>query len=324
MKTTIKWILRILMALVSILLLVALFIYFRGVPTYKYEPTEEIKNLKVVSDSIKIERGAKIASLLCSECHRNFNTGELTGHVMLDMPKEFGTIATLNITQDKEAGIGNWTDGELYYYLRTSVRKDGRYNPIMGGYSLMADEDIYSIIAWLRSDFKPLHPSKDEYPENQYNLLVKFLCNTAFKPKALPKNKIIIPDSSNRIAFGKYIANDLCGCFQCHSADFKTMNTDEPEKSEGFYGGGNPMLNYESLIVPSANITMDKETGIGNWTEDQFIQAVRFNKKPDGTLLNLPMFPHSSLTDNEVKAIWEYLQTIPTIKNKVNRFVDKS
>ncbi|MDX2133815.1 MAG: c-type cytochrome [Saprospiraceae bacterium] len=311
--------------LVALLLLGigAAYIYFKGVPSYPYDIPDAIAQLNVPKDSASVARGAKIASLLCKECHRDFETGKMTGHIMTDMPKEFGAIASLNITQDPDHGIGTWTDGEIYYYLRRSIRKDGHYNPIMGGYGLMADEDIKSVIAWLRSDDPSLAPDPREYPPNQFNFLVKFLCNTVFTPPALPAGPINIPDSTDQIAFGKYVADALCGCFACHSADFKTMDAKVPERSEGYYGGGNPMLNYEGELVPSANLTMDKETGVGNWTKEQFREATQYCKKPDGTLLAYPMFPHTTLSDTEVDAIWAYLQTVPVLKNPVPRYQSK-
>jgi mono/diheme cytochrome c family protein len=116
------------------------------------------------------------------------------------------------------------------------------------------------------------------------------------------------------------LANGLFACFACHSADFKTMNTQVPELSGGFYGGGNPMLNYDGELVPSANLTMDKETGLGNWTKEQFREATKYGKNPKGGPLYYPMFPHTTLTDGEVDAMWAYLQTVPVLKNQVARY----
>jgi cytochrome c1 len=65
---------------------------------------------------------------------------------------------------------------------------------------------------------------------------------------------------------------------------------------------------------------MDKETGIGNWTEQQFVDAVRFGKKPQGGMLHYPMTPHAALTETEVKAVFAYLKTVPVVHNKVDRY----
>lgn len=70
----------------------------------------------------RLQEAQKSASMLCNGCHEDFQTGKLTGHIMTDLPKEFGTVASYNITQDKIHGIGDWTDGEIYYYLRRGIR----------------------------------------------------------------------------------------------------------------------------------------------------------------------------------------------------------
>ncbi len=320
-----KKIFKILGYTLGILLLLAVaaaaFIYFRGIPNYKYEPTPEVLALKVEPDSVRIERGAKIATLLCNECHTDKSTGRLTGRIINDLPKEFGTVASLNITRDPVHGIGAWTDGELYYFLRTGIRKTGAWAPpTMPKFPLMADEDLYSVISWLRSSDPHLDADSKEYPPNNYNMLIKFLANVAFFPPELPKEPITIPDSSDQIAFGRYVADGLCACYACHSADFTKQNELHPEKSLGYYGGGNPMLNHEGHVVSTANITFDKETGIGNWTVEQFRDAVKYCKNPRGGSLYFPMFPHTTLTDTEVDAIYAFLKTIPTLNNPVVRY----
>lgn len=323
MKRALKIIGLLFGVLLLLVICFAIFIAVKGIPTFEVQIPSAIAALQVPRDSARLDRGAKIASLLCNECHRGAD-GRLTGQVLPDLPDEFGTLASYNITQDPVHGIGAWTDGELYYFLRTGLRKDGTWAPpYMPKFPLMADEDLYSVIAWLRSDDPSLAADPRENPPNKPNFLVKFLSNVVFKPSPLPEKTVVIPDTSNQIAFGRYVADALCACFGCHSADFKTMNELEPEKSGGFYGGGNPMLNKSRELVPSANITIDKETGIGNWTQLQFYEAVKFGKNPKGGPLYYPMFPHTTLTDTEVNAIWAYLQTVPPIKNAVARYQPK-
>ncbi len=93
-----------------------------------------------------------------------------------------------------------------------------------------------------------------------------------------------------------------------------------PEHSAGYYGGGIELRTPDGLPIVSANLTMDPETGIGKLTEQEFIEAVRFGKKPGGGSLSRPMTPHTLLTDTEVRAIHAYLKTVPVIKNPVQRF----
>lgn len=298
----------------------AAYISLKGIPHYEVEMPAAIAGLQAPGDSLHVARGAKIATLLCNECHKG-EGGKLTGKEMPDMPANLKPAHSLNITQDKDHGIGAWTDGELYYFLRTGIRKDGSWAPpFMPKFPLLADEDLLSIIAWLRSDDPALSPDPRELPPNQWNFLVKFLGNVAIFPPPLPTQPIVIPDTTDKVAFGRYVANSLCACYACHSADFTKQDPIHPEKSLGFYGGGNPMLNYEGQLVPSANITTDKNTGIGNWTYQQFYDAVKNGKNPRGGPLYYPMFPHTTLTDTEVGAIWAYLQTVPPLDNAVKRY----
>jgi len=72
----------------------------------------------------------------------------------------------------------------------------------------------------------------------------------------------------------------------------------------------------------SANITSDKETGIGNWTEEQFFRCLREGKYhglADGRMLLPPMpWPDfKNYTDEELRAIFAYLKSIPAVKNAV-------
>lgn len=321
MKKVLKVLGFALLGIVSLVALGAAFIYFKGVPNYAFEPTPEIAALQVPKgDTALIERGLKIANVMCKECHRG-DDEKMSGSKRTDLPAEFGDVASLNITNDPEIGVGNWTDGEIYYFLRTGIRKNGTWAPpFMPKYPLMADEDVKSVIAWLRSNDPDVQASRKEYPANKYNFMIKFLSNVAFSVPPLPKAPIVVPDSTQKVALGAYIANGLFGCFHCHSGDLTKIDVMVPSNSFRFYGGGNPMLNMEGKTVMTANLTMHPENGIGNWTEQQFIDAVKYCKKPGGGLLAYPMGPHNTLTDYEVSAILAYLKTIPVIDYKVERF----
>lgn len=317
-------ILGITLGIIAVLIgLFAAYIAIKGVPTYKAEIPPAMAALQAPRDSIHVARGAKIASLLCNGCHSG-EDGKLTGRDMKDLPAELKPGHSLNITQDSVHGIGAWTDGELVYFLRTGIRKDGSWAPpFMPKFPIMADDDLLSVVAWLRSDDPALQPDPRELPPNRWNFLVKFLANVAVFPPPLPQQPLAVPDTTDKVAFGRYVANGLCGCYGCHSADFTKQDDQHPEKSLGFYGGGNPMLNYENELVPSANITMDPETGIGKWSYEQFHDAVKYGKNPKGGPLHYPMLPHTTLTDTEISGIWAYLQTVPPLKNAVARYQPK-
>lgn len=304
-------------AIVVLLFIVFLFINVRGIPTYE----TKVVNHTVVSTPESIQRGKKLASMLCASCHKNPETGKLTGKHMLDGPAEFGEIHSLNITQDKTYGIGDWTDGEIIYLLRTGIRKNGAYAPpYMAKLPNMADEDIDAIVSFLRSDDPMVTADPTPDPETKPSFLTKFLCNFAFKPFPMPENSIPLPDTTNEVALGKYLAQNL-DCYTCHSADFKSNDYLKPEKSIGYFGGGNKLPNEQRVIMVTPNLTPDKETGIGNWSKEKFVKAVRFGIIEGQEATRYPMIPYTQLTNKEVGAIYEYLRTIPPINNKVERSV---
>ncbi len=315
MKTLLKIVLALIVIVAVVIGAGAAYINFSGIPKYETVNFE----YKVTVTPEKVERGRKLVTTLCVMCHMNHETGLLTGQQMLDAPVEFGKIYSQNITQDKTYGIGNWTDAELLYLLRTGIKKDGQYAPpYMAKLPHMADEDVESVIAFLRSDDPLVAPQSVPDTPCEPSFLTKFLSRVAFKPLPMPKEKVQLPDTADLVKFGRYLAINF-DCWACHSADFKTMNVMEPELTPGFFGGGNKPLNMEGEVMLTMNLTPDKETGIGNWTEEQFIRAVKYGLKDGEPALRYPMLPFATLTDYEAKAIFAYLKTIPPIKNKVER-----
>jgi hypothetical protein len=80
------------------------------------------------------------------------------------------------------------------------------------------------------------------------------------------------------------------------------------------------MFDTQGHEMHTLNITMDLETGIGKWTEDDFVKATRFGLLPGNQpALRYPMQPYSGLSEAEVKAIYAYLKSIPAVTNKVDR-----
>jgi cytochrome c2 len=275
--------------------------------------------LKVTVTPERLARGKQLVTIRCAGCHFDQLTGGLTGIQMVDAPKEFGAIFSHNITQHPTKGIGRYSDGELAYLLRTGVRRDGVFTgPFMQSPTL-GDEDMYSIIAFLRSDDPWLRPQDIDDRQWQPTLLAKVLMHVAFKPAPMPKQKIPVPSKSDQVAYGRYVVNSMADCFGCHSKDFKTMNALEPEKSEGYLGGGNQMLDADGSVVVSANITMDPETGIGRWSEADFVRAVRLGVRPDGRALRYPMIANPALGEDEAKAAFAYLKTAPVLRNPIER-----
>jgi mono/diheme cytochrome c family protein len=315
-----KRILKVALAIVVVLVLVVagtlVYIDRSGIPHY---PPGKV-DLKVEITPERIERGRGTVQLLCAACHLDNDTASLAGKPMLDLPAQFGAAHSANITQDLETGIGAWTDGELAYLLRTGVTRDGRYTPPwMVKLPNMADEDLLSVIAFLRSDDPLVRPIKAKRPASKPSLFTKALCRVAFKPLPYPTAPIVAPDPADTVAHGRYLVQARAMCFPCHSADFAKIDDFVPERSAGYLGGGNAMPDMNGRIVKTANITPDPETGIGKWSEDEFVRLLRFGVRPDLSVILYPMVPFPELSDGDARAIYAYLRTVPAIKNAVPR-----
>jgi len=314
MKKVLKVFLYLLLFAVVVLAGAAGYVSFSGIPKYKPQKLD----IAVEVTQPRIDRGLKLASMLCHGCHFNSETNKFTGRHMEEIGTDFGTINSLNITKDPEKGIGKWTDGELIYFLRTGVKPDGQYvPPYMVKLPHLSDEDLLSIIAFLRSEHPWVDANPTELPPPQPSFMTKLLCQFAFKPFDYPTKPIADPDTTNQLEWGRYLALYQLECYSCHSKDFTTNNYLEPEKSEGFFAGGNLMQGFEGMKFPSRNLTPDETTGIGKWTEEQFIKAVKFGLRDGKPALRYPMLPYSQLTDSEAKAIFTYLKTVPKITHQV-------
>lgn len=293
----------------------AAFIQFRGVPTYE---TKELK-ITVKPDSTRLARGEHLVTLICAECHRG-EGNKLTGRHMVDVPELFGYVHSANITRDKTHGAGRYSDGELIYFLRTGIKRNGAYSFVMNGFPHLSDEDLYSIVAYLRSDAPQLDPVAKSNPPSRPSFFTKFLANTVFKPFPFPEKPIVAPPITDKVAYGRYLVHGGVDCYNCHSANFSTNNPLEPEKSQGYLAGGNTLIDpTDGREITSANLTPHPIHGIGKWTEAEFAEAVRFGKRRGGGSLSAAMPKFTVMTDEEISAIYAFLRTVPATDHAVAR-----
>ncbi len=298
--------------LVIIFVVFGAYIQFAPIPSFENQAPE----LSITTDSTKLAEGEKLVQTLCTMCHMS-EDGKLGGKHMVDA-SQFGTIYSTNISKHPEHGrLAQYTDGELAYLIRTGIKKDGSYAPPwMVKLPHLSDYDMEALISFLRSDHPLLDATDIPNQETELNFLSKMLIKTGvFSPLAFTGEEIVSPDPTDRVAYGKYLALSKYDCYACHSADFAKCDFQTPENSAGFLGGGNPIPDLDGTIILSSNLTMDPETGLGNWTEEDFIKSVKMGIRPDKISNRYPMMAFSLLTDDEVSAIWAYLQTVPVIHN---------
>lgn len=293
----------------------ALYVDVTGIPKYDVE----VPQLTVEVTPARIERGRKFATMLCAECHEDASTHRLTGKHLSETGGKFGDIWSKNITQDPEHGIGAWTDGELALFLRTGLKKDGTWTPPwMPKLPHLSDEDLASIIAFLRSDDPLVAASAVPSHETKPSFLSKALAHTIIKPFPYPTEPKTAPPVSDRVAYGKYMTYAL-DCYACHTTDPMKLDFLNPDRSPGYMAGGQIMHDATGEPVRTANLTPHDQSGIGKWSEADFVRAVKTGFRPDGRVLHYPMTPRVQLTDDEAGAIYAYLRTVPAIDNPVSR-----
>jgi mono/diheme cytochrome c family protein len=98
--------------------------------------------------------------------------------------------------------------------------------------------------------------------------------------------------------YGAYLAATCAGCH-----------------NERFTGG--PSAGGPPDAQPAANLTPDPVSGIGRWSEEDFVRALRTGRRPDGTAIDSTQMPipmTRQMSDTELQAIYRYLRTIPAQK----------
>lgn len=280
--------------------------------------------IKIEPSPVRLERGRYLANHVtaCMDCHgtRNwalFSGPPLTGSLgkggdVFDQNMGFpGKIYAANITPH---ALGNWTDGEILKAITTGVNKNGKaLFPLMGyqRFGKMDKEDIYSIIAYIRS----LKPIQNEVPTTELDFPVSLINKMSPKPADFQK----IPGMQDTVKYGAYLVN-AAGCVDCHS------KMDKGAIIAGTEFGGGMEFKQPAGIIRSSNITMHKTNGLGNWTKEMFVQ--KFKTYADSTTklatitktdLNTPMpwTMYAGMTSNDLSAIYTYLKSLKPIDNKV-------
>ncbi len=109
---------------------------------------------------------------------------------------------------------------------------------------------------------------------------------------------------------GDYLVNSILNCGGCHTPR-------GPGGAEKAFSGGN-VFDTPRFKVVSSNITPDKQTGIGNWTNDQIKKAIMHGVRPNGVALAvMPSAFYAGLTTRDADAIVAYLRSLKPIRNEV-------
>ena len=116
---------------------------------------------------------------------------------------------------------------------------------------------------------------------------------------------------------GTYLMQSIVACGNCHTPKGPNGEIPGMELAGGFKFDEKPFTAY------APNITPDKESGIGNWTDAQLITSIREGKRPDGSIIGppMPIGLYRGLSDNDAKAIVAYMRNLKPVKNAVPKLV---
>jgi mono/diheme cytochrome c family protein len=247
----------------------------------------------------------------CAACHTAPGGEPFAGGRAFKLP--FGTIYSSNITPDRETGIGRWSDAEFVRAVHRGIGRNGEdLYPAFPytAYALLSTDDVLAIRAYL-STVRPVSLRNTDntlvFPFNQrYTLRAWKLLFVPTRPWE--------PSAAHDAAWnrGSYLAEALAHCGECHTPRNLMFATKSGRKYAGAVVGG----------WKAYNITSDRETGIGAWSDAEIGQYLSSGHAPAhgsagggmGEAIDLSL---RHLTSEDIAALTQYLRTIPAQRSKV-------
>lgn len=217
-----------------------------------------------------------------------------------------------NLTPDKANGLGDWTDGEILRAMREGVGKDGHtlfpQMPYETYRDTLSDDDALAIIAYLRT----LDPVANDPGKTEVKFPVSMFIRAVPKPlEASPSGP---PPATDKLARGKWLLQ-VCSCADCHDS-----RDDHAQKLPGkaFAGGMKfPLPNGKGVAI-APNITSDKATGIGAYSDDDLKRVFDEGKGKTGRFLyTMPWSYYKGLTPEDKDALIVAIRAIPAVSQGV-------
>ena len=283
-----KWLSVILSGLLTLLMAAANVAILIGFVKFYSPAGTPPQALKIVGTPEQIQRGQHLADSFCVSCHTTNGKLPLVGGVDMgkDFPVPLGSFVTTNLTP---AGpLKDWTDGEILRTLREGVDRNGHKLMMMSNVNVryMSDEDIQSVIAYLRSQPAAENPTQD--PPDRPTLLAALMAGIGLLPSGNPPvtSAITAPPKGVTAEYGQYLLS-YQDCRGCHGPDLN--------------GGTSPFLPKG----PSLRV-------VKGWTQEQFVSTLRDGVDPSGHNLSqaMPWRDLGKLDDDELGAIFKYLITL--------------
>jgi mono/diheme cytochrome c family protein len=252
-----------------------------------------VEPVAVPTDEAARARGGHLVNTVgfCTECHGP----DLGGQAMVD-DLITGRLIAPNLTSGQGGAASTLTDEEFVRAIRHGVGQDGRSLIVMPAYLFynLSDADLGAIIAYIRG----LPPVDKEWQPTAIGPMGRFYVWQ--DPTSLPASLIdhtgprpAAPEPGVTAEYGEYLAFN---CRTCHGEDL----------------GGQP-----EAMGGGSNLTPGGE--VGDWTVEEFIQTIRTRVKPNGEEIDpelAPLFKTiGQLTDDELTAIYLYIQSVPLVES---------
>lgn len=249
------------------------------------------ERLELPGDAASVARGGHLVNAVasCELCHG----ADLGGAIYMQSP--LGVVAGPNLTRGK-GGIGSRLEtADWERAIRHGVRRDGTSLIVMPSevFHNLSDQDAAAMIGWLQA----LPPVDREVPESHFKLMGRALLATGRLPILVapktpqgPHPTRVEPGST--VEYGRYLA-DIAGCHGCHG-----------------YGLSGGRVAGPPDLPPASNLT---PAGLSAWTEDDFVRLMREGIRLGGAQVHafMPWRVFSRMTDDELHALWAYLQSVP-------------
>jgi mono/diheme cytochrome c family protein len=268
----------------------------------------DVPTPKIVADrsDVGVARGAAIFHATCEACHRPAGGDRASGAPLRDAPEWLGELHAANITADPRAGIAGVDDAVVARTIRYGVNRARQWVP-MPAYA-MSDADLAALLGFLRSDDLLFRPEPRPAPPSRVTLLgrVALLLGGVFQAPAHAAT-IQAPPRAASVEYGRYLAEGVYQCGDCHTQGFGADKVRGPEA----YAGGAELRDAAGNTVLSPNLTPHPVAGIGRWSREQFALAVRSGLRPDGRALGFPMPHYRGADDLEIDALLTYLRSLP-------------
>jgi mono/diheme cytochrome c family protein len=315
-----SWTRIIFLILLTVIVLVALGITF----TIGWRPIigakkRALTDRKFEVTTARLERGQYLVDSVngCFGCHTDQDWSkpgappaagrEGSGHIWAD--QDLPWLVAPNITPDKETGAGNWSDDALARAIREGIGHDGRtLFPTMPypHYRLMSDEDLASIVVYIRS----VPAVRNQLPVTKMPFPLNFVMNNVPEPINSP---VPATDQSSDEARGSYLVS-MASCFDCHTPQEKGQPIPRMEFAGGF------LIHEPKGDVVSTNIT-PAPSGIGYYNEATFVQALRTGKVGARPLhASMPWYFFGKMTDYDLSAIYTFLKTLKPVRHQIDNF----